>query len=57
MFQTYPPEIYPIAKEFDPASIMAFPLPSEYTDGRLTIGFNTKLSEKDKAFVASLYPA
>ena len=36
---------------------MAFPLPSEYTDGRLPIGFNTKLSEKDKAFVASLYPA
>jgi hypothetical protein len=50
-------ELYRICKEFDPASIMAFPLPSEYTDGRLTIGSNTKLSEKDKAFVASLYPA
>jgi len=56
IFQTYPADYFPVPKEFDPASIMAYQIPDEFTDGKLHIGLNQVLSEKDKGFVAALYP-
>ena len=56
IFQAYPADYFPVPKEFDPTSIMAYPIPDEFTDGKVHIGWNRVLSEKDKAFVAALYP-
>jgi hypothetical protein len=46
---------YP-GKEFDPKSIMMFPVDNALTHGDYEIGWNNELSEGDKAFVALLYP-
>lgn len=56
-FQTYPEDYFPIVKQFDPQSIMAFPVLKQMTDGIFEIGWNMELSEYDKAFAAQLYPA
>jgi hypothetical protein len=42
--------------EFDPHSIMLYPIPEELTVGDYSVGWNTKLSEKDKQHAAILYP-
>ncbi|MDA0161314.1 hypothetical protein OM076_13635 [Solirubrobacter ginsenosidimutans] len=42
--------------DFDPTSIMEYPVPKELTDGAFEIGWNMRLSESDKAFIAELYP-
>jgi hypothetical protein len=40
----------------DPLSIMQYPVPKELTIGGFEIGWNTELSELDKAFIAKMYP-
>jgi serralysin len=42
--------------KFDPKSIMEYPVPPEITVGNYTIGWNTQLSDTDKAFIRQLYP-
>ncbi|MGE5603587.1 MAG: hypothetical protein ACM30E_11080 [Nitrososphaerales archaeon] len=42
--------------KFDPTSIMEYPVPPEITIGNFSIGWNTRLSDTDKAFIAQLYP-
>lgn len=41
---------------FDPHSIMAYPVPNEFTIGDFHVPFNTDLSEQDEAFMAWCYP-
>ncbi len=41
---------------FDPASIMLYPIPPEFTDGKLTVGWNRTLSATDREFIGQLYP-
>ncbi len=42
--------------EFDPKSIMLYPIPNEFTIGNFEVGWNKVLSDEDKQFVATLYP-
>lgn len=42
--------------EFDRESIMLYPIPNALTIGDYEVGWNTKLSEQDKAFIGALYP-
>jgi hypothetical protein len=42
--------------DFDPASIMLYPIPNEFTIGDFEVGWNKAPSETDKRFSASLYP-
>jgi hypothetical protein len=42
--------------EFDPDSIMLYSVPNELTLGDFEIGWNTTLSDTDKAFIAEAYP-
>ena len=42
--------------EFDPASIMLYPVPQELTLGNFEIGWNAALSATDKSFIAERYP-
>jgi len=45
------------SSEFDPDSIMMYEIPGDLTDNNVTIGgLNCELSEKDKLFIAELYP-
>ncbi len=41
---------------YDPTSIMQYCVPQEHTFGDFEIGWNSELSAKDKAFIASVYP-
>jgi hypothetical protein len=43
------------ASDYDPDSIMHYPVPSSWTDGHLAIGINTDLSKKDIATVRDAY--
>jgi hypothetical protein len=43
-------------REFDPASVMMLPIPAELTQGKLTVGLNTRLSASDKRLARKLYP-
>ncbi len=42
--------------DFDPQSIMLYPIPNELTLGDYEVGWNRVLSDTDKKFVAALYP-
>ena len=42
--------------QFDPESIMLYPIPNEFTIGDFEVGWNRVLSSADKQFVATLYP-
>jgi hypothetical protein len=45
------------SSEFDPHSIMMYEVPGNLTENGLTIGGrNCELSERDKSFIAQLYP-
>ena len=44
------------SSEFDPHSIMLYPVPEELTVGNFSIGWNSELSEVDKRHIALLYP-
>jgi hypothetical protein len=41
---------------FDPTSIMMYPVPEDITIGNFSVGWNTRLSDSDKLFIAQLYP-
>lgn len=42
--------------EYDPASIMHYPIPDEFTLDGVGVGWNTKLSAIDKKFIQKMYP-
>jgi serralysin len=44
------------ASPFDPASIMEYPVDARLTTKGYAIGWNTDLTDTDKAFAASIYP-
>jgi hypothetical protein len=44
------------ASTFDPASIMLYPIPPEFTNGKLSVGWNRTLSPTDRDFIHQLYP-
>lgn len=44
------------ATEFDPDSIMLYPIPQEFTVGDFEVGWNTELSAKDREMIARMYP-
>lgn len=56
MFQKFSPDYFPVAKEFDPTSIMMYPISKEFTEDGMEINWNEQISEIDKDFVARLYP-
>jgi hypothetical protein len=43
------------ASAFDPASIMLYPIPPEFTNGKLSVGWNRTLSPTDRDFIHQLY--
>jgi hypothetical protein len=44
------------ASTFDPASIMLYPIPPEFTHGKVSVGWNRTLSATDRTHIAQLYP-
>ncbi|MBV7336829.1 hypothetical protein KFU94_53080 [Chloroflexi bacterium TSY] len=42
--------------EFDPDSIMVYPIPQEHTIGDFEVPWSSQLSEIDKRFIAEMYP-
>jgi hypothetical protein len=44
------------ASAFDPASIMLYPIPPQFTGGKYTVGWNRTLSATDRAHAGALYP-
>ena len=44
------------SSQYDPKSIMHYPVPRSLTTGGFEIGWNTTLSETDKIAIASVYP-
>ena len=42
--------------QFDPTSIMEYPIPEDITIGNFSIGWNRQLSDTDKQFIGQLYP-
>jgi len=42
--------------DFDPDSIMLYPIPSELTIGDFEVGWNTALSDADREMIARMYP-
>jgi hypothetical protein len=55
-FWVWSRDAFPIRKPFDPDSIMASPLPSEFTLDGLSMGRSNSISPGDKEFVSRLYP-
>jgi hypothetical protein len=45
-----------VASEFDPESIMLYPIPQELTIGDFEVGWNTTLSAGDREMIARVYP-
>lgn len=56
LFNKWPAGAFPIDKPFDPQSVMMYPIKEEWTAGDFSTGMASVLSEKDKQFVAALYP-
>jgi len=56
LFTTWPDNAYPVAKPFDPDSIMANVISPELTRDGISIGRNMTLSGGDKEFISRLYP-
>ena len=56
MFEKYSAEVTQYT-EFDPKSIMLYSFPPEWTQDRRSMPPNRELSEMDKAFIRSCYPA
>ncbi|MEX1019274.1 MAG: pre-peptidase C-terminal domain-containing protein [Litorilinea sp.] len=42
--------------EFDPHSIMLYPIPNQFTNGDFEVGWNHQLSETDKHYAEIVYP-
>jgi hypothetical protein len=49
-------DVLPEGTDFDPGSIMIYPIPSDWTVGGHAYQINSDLSETDKAFIARCYP-
>lgn len=45
-----------LSSDFDPSSIMMYPIPQELTMGDYEVGWNTEMSDGDKKFIAKAYP-
>lgn len=43
------------SSEFDPKSIMLYPIPNQLTIGDYQVGWNTALSDMDKEWIAKIY--
>ncbi len=56
MFSTWSASEFPMVKPFDPASIMAYFMPKEWTSLDADFGHKDSLSTTDKAFIEQLYP-
>ena len=56
MFMTWNDAFFPIQKPFDPHSIMAYPMPNEWTSSVTDFGYRESLSPTDKDFIGRLYP-
>jgi hypothetical protein len=54
IFQKYDENIS--NSEYDPTSIMHYPVPNSLTIGDFEIGWNRELSEQDKEWIARIYP-
>ncbi len=55
VFQTYDTTLTNFSA-FDPASIMLYPIPSQFTDGTFSVGWNKALSASDKSYIGIIYP-
>ncbi len=56
LFERYSADITQFS-QFDPASIMLYPIPNEFTIGDFETGWNNALSAVDKQYIAALYPS
>lgn len=56
LFTTWPKNAFPVAKPFDPYSIMANTIAPEFTRDGFSIERNMSLSGGDKEFISRLYP-
>ncbi len=56
LFRAYSPEGIQFSR-FDPQSIMLYAVDDALTVGDWSVGWNTSLSEQDRAFIRSQYPA
>ena len=56
IFSTWPRSRFPFTKPFDPFSVMAFPIPAEWTMDKFAIGRNVRISPGDREFISRLYP-
>ncbi len=56
MFSKWDPADFPVQKQFDPGSIMAYPLPKEWTGLATDFGPKDSLSTEDKRYIELLYP-
>lgn len=56
VFSTWPRSKFPFTKPFDPFSVMAFPIPAEWTTDRFAIERNVTISPGDREFISRLYP-
>ncbi|HYH99338.1 hypothetical protein [Hyalangium sp.] len=45
-----------VSSEFDPESIMIYPIPKEFTQNGFEVGWKRRLSERDKSFIREMYP-
>lgn len=55
IFQKYDRTITQFS-EFDPKSIMLYPIPNDLTIGDFEVGWNRELSPTDKQFIGAVYP-
>jgi hypothetical protein len=55
-FTRWSPSTFPVKKAFDPSSVMAYPMPTEWTGLKMEFGHKDSLSPGDKEFVEHLYP-
>jgi len=55
-FTRWSPSAFPGKKAFDPLSVMAYPMPKEWTGLEMEFGHKDSLSQGDKEFVEQLYP-
>ena len=44
------------SSEYDPLSIMHYPIPKDFTTDGFVVGWNNHLSEKDIQFIKTIYP-
>jgi serralysin len=56
IFATYDKDLTVATKTLDPASIMLYAIPPEFTTDGFTVGWNRVLSEIDQKFIAKMYP-